>query len=269
MTGDAGTDIQVDDWDRHWTDLSNANLLNPAQQYRHHLVLRALNLDATQQARVLDIGSGVGEFLRILHGAHPTYPMLGIEVSSRGIEIARRRVPQALFVQRDLIAGTEKPGAHQAFATHAVCSEVLEHVSDPVRLLKNVRPYLADGCRVVITVPGGPRSRFDVHIGHRRHFTPAELHQLLTDAGFEVEMSTGAGFPFFNLYRVLVFLRGKRLVDDATGEPSILFKLASAIFRALFKLNLSRSSFGWQTFAVAHKPARFDAAARVRRSVAP
>jgi hypothetical protein len=112
---------------------------------------------------------------------------------------------------------------------------------------------MADGCRLVVTVPGGPRSSFDEHIGHRRHFTAADLRGVLTDAGFAVETTTGAGFPFFNLYRLMVILRGKRLVDDASGEPGALLKLASAVFDVLFKLNMPRSRFGWQTIGVAYK----------------
>ena len=59
-------------------------------------------------------------------------------------------------------------------------------------------------------------SAFDKHIGHRRHFTPERLRQLLLDAGLQVESLNGAGFsPFFNLYRLTVVARGKKLIDDA------------------------------------------------------
>lgn len=118
---------------------------------------------------------------------------------------------------------------------------------------KNARPYMADGCQLVVTVPGGPRSQFDVHIGHREHFSPARLHQVLTEAGFKVEYATGAGFPFFNLYRSLVVLRGSRLIAEASEKPGLLLRVTSALFRILFRLNISRSSLGWQTLAVARK----------------
>jgi 2-polyprenyl-3-methyl-5-hydroxy-6-metoxy-1,4-benzoquinol methylase len=36
-----------------------------------------------------------------------------------------------------------------------VCSEVLEHVDRPRELLANAAAYLAPGCRLVVTVPGG------------------------------------------------------------------------------------------------------------------
>jgi SAM-dependent methyltransferase len=245
--------VQPDDWDRHWRDLENSSVVNPAQEYRRQLILQFLRLDPATAPRVLDIGSGLGDFLRDLHALHPDVPKLGLEYSESGVEIARRRLPTALFLQRDLIAGNDDPGEHRGFATHAVCSEVLEHVDDPVRLLRNARPYMAEGCRLVVTVPGGPRSAFDVHIGHRRHFTPADLHKVLTDAGFTVQLTSGAGFPFFNLYRLTVILRGRQLVKDASGQPGALLKSVSGLYRALFRLNIAQSPLGWQTLAVARK----------------
>jgi hypothetical protein len=112
---------------------------------------------------------------------------------------------------------------------------------------------MAEGCRLVVTVPGGPRSAFDEHIGHRRHFTPDSLRSVLNAAEFTVESSVGAGFPFFNLYRIMVVLRGRRLVKDAVGVPSNLIRFTSAIFQVLFKLNRDKSRLGWQIVAVAIK----------------
>ena len=246
-------DSKADDWDRHLSEYHGSARTNPAQEYRRQLLLANLALDPARAPRVLDVGSGTGDFLVELNAIHPGIAKLGLEMSQSGVEISARRLAQARFLQRDLIGGTDEPGEYRAFATHAVCSEVLEHVDDPVRLLRNAKPYMAEGCRLVVTVPGGPRSAFDAHIGHRRHFTAADLHGVLTGAGFTVETTTGAGFPFFNLYRLMVILRGKRLVEDAAGEPGALLKLTSAVFDVLFKLNMPRSRFGWQTIGVAYK----------------
>jgi hypothetical protein len=137
---------------------------------------------------------------------------------------------------------------------------VLEHVPEPRRLLQNATPYMAPGCRLVVTVPGGPMSAFDRHIGHRQHFTPAALRGLLQEAGFEVESAGGAGFPFFNLYRLVVIARGQRVVDDATSaradSESRLARAAMAAFRVLFRVNLPIRRLGWQTIAVARRSAQ-------------
>ena len=185
---------------------------------------------------------------------------MGSEISAQGIAVAERKAPRARFVEVDHIAVADPPADLAGWATHAVCSEVLEHVDDPVTLMRHVRAWMAPGCRVVVTVPGGPMSAFDRHIGHRRHFTPADLAELLTDAGYAVERATGAGFPFFNLYRSAVVARGDKLVADvAAGETegapaSRLARVVMAGFRPLFALNRDTGTRGWQTVAVARVP---------------
>jgi hypothetical protein len=138
-----------------------------------------------------------------------------------------------------------------------VCSEVLEHVDSPEDFLKAARPFLAEGAGLVVTVPGGPMSAFDRHIGHRRHFTRDSISRCLAAAGFTVERVYLSGFPFFNLYRGVVIARGEKLADDVNagqgGFSAWLAGAVMAVFRGLFRLNLRNSPFGWQVVAVARK----------------
>ena len=243
-----------DNWDHHWKEREQIRITKfPAREYRRKLIVECLSLDCETDPRVLDIGSGMGDFLCDLNERYPNVPKLGVELSRTGVEIARDRLRNAIFVQRDLVAaGGDVPPEHSEFATHAVCSEVLEHVDDPVELLRNACGDMRKGCRLVATVPGGPLSAFDRHIGHRRHFSPDDLRQVLINAGYTVDFTASAGFPIFNLYRMLVILRGSRLVEDFKGEPGWLLRTTSRIFRSLFWLNLKRSPWGWQTIGIAH-----------------
>jgi len=125
--------------------------------------------------------------------------------------------------------------------------------------LRNARACLAPGATVVITVPAGPMSAFDRHIGHRAHFTPARIEQVLLDAGLEVDHVHGSGFPFFNLYRLTVVARGRRLIGDAEGDPSAAARAAMWAFSRLFRFNKLDGSRGWQLLAVAREPANFSA----------
>jgi 2-polyprenyl-3-methyl-5-hydroxy-6-metoxy-1,4-benzoquinol methylase len=246
----------LDDWDRHWEDYAEAAATNPAQAYRRALVLRMLAADTRPRPmRILDIGSGTGDLAADIHRAFPSAELLGLDVSDAAVEHAKRKVPAATFVQRDLVRGSGADPDHGGWATHAVCSEVLEHVVDPATLLANTRPYMAPGCSLIITVPGGPMSEFDRHIGHRRHFTPEAVRTVLEKAGFEVDRTDRAGFPFFNLYRITVLLRGKRLVEDvAGGTGSRAARAAMSLFGALFRLNTANSRWGWQILATARLP---------------
>jgi SAM-dependent methyltransferase len=244
----------ADDWDRHWTALDNAARRNPAQKYRRRLILDSLQIAGDGHgARVLDIGSGQGNLAVDLLARHPAADCVGVELSRSGVSIASQRVPRARFLERDLLQDSAPPNDLQGWATHAICSEVLEHLDEPERLMTNALAWMAPGCRVVVTVPGGPMSSFDGHIGHRRHYDPASLRRLLERAGLHVESVTSAGFPFFNLYRLAVIARGDRLLDDVSrpdgADPGWAARAAMRVFDAAFSLNRSRGPFGWQMLA--------------------
>ena len=244
-----------DDWNRHWDTYAESAALNPAQAYRRRLIFERLQLGAGA-ARVLELGSGQGDLSSEIATRHPGVELLGLDISFTGIEIAKQKVPAGTFYQQDFMRPFAVPEHYRAWATHAVCSEVLEHVDDPVQVLKNARRCLAPGARLVVTVPAGPRSAFDLHIGHKRHFTPASLQAVFTGAGLEVETLHGAGFPFFNLYRLVVVARGEKLIDDATnqGPLPVSARVAMRAFSWLFELNSGVTRWGWQLVAVAREP---------------
>jgi SAM-dependent methyltransferase len=251
-----------DDWNRHWDTFGDAVSGNPATAYRCRLILEALG-HVDSDAVILEIGCGQGEFTLMLAETFPQADVRGIDNSAEGIERAVRsanaRKLSVDFAQRDLLEKIELDDDHRTAATLAVCSEVLEHVDDPAVLLRNAADYLAPRCRLVVTVPGGPRSAFDRHIGHRRHFTATRLRRLLEENGFEDVRIRRAGFPFFDLYRLVVILRGKRLIADVEESKSELGSGTSGtalrFFDRAFRYNWDSSPFGWQLLAVARRSA--------------
>jgi SAM-dependent methyltransferase len=247
-----------DDWDSHWDDYAVAAERNPAQAYRRGLLLRLLERRGAPR-RLVDIGSGQGDFLLAASHRWPQAQLVGLEVSARGNEIARSKVPTARFIDVDLVNDRAPAQNLAAWATHAICSEVLEHVDDPPGLLRNARAYLSPGARVLVTVPGGAMSAFDLRIGHRRHYTPDDLQTTFTAAGLRTMMVGGAGFPFFNLYRRLIISRGERLADEistATGSARLAARAAMLVFRPVLPLSLPRSRWGTQIVGVAYEPSR-------------
>ena len=198
------------DWDHHWSNMHGAARLNPAQDFRRQVILghiRRLLPPGGGPLRVLDIGCGTGDLARDFLDAFPDAECLGIDASAIGIDLCRRKVPEASFEQVDLLNAGPVAPRFQGWATAAVCSEVLEHVDEPELVLENVKPYLAPGAPLIVTVPGGPMSAFDKHIGHRQHFTNQDLTNLLARTGYRALGVWGAGFPFFNLYRLTVIAR--------------------------------------------------------------
>jgi SAM-dependent methyltransferase len=241
-----------DDWDRHWDEYSQAAQTNPAQEYRRRMCFSLLGLkEPGTGVRLLDIGSGQGDMAAAVHAAYPAAEIVGLELSESGVQISRQKVPSARFVQCNLLEQSAAAENLKSWATHALCSEVIEHVDDPCRLLSNARKFMSSSCVLVVTAPGGPMSAFDKHIGHRRHFTPADLGDLFRHAGYEPNTTAGSGFPFFNLYKCVVVLRGKKLIDDVSARQnasaSPLARITMAAFRVLFNLNFKSTPWGWQT----------------------
>lgn len=259
--------LDSNDWDHNWDSFGEAALGNPANEYRAALILKLLGRPPAGST-VLDIGSGQGQFALWLQRMFPDITVWGVEYSATGVERSRRMAERedvpASFRQADLLRPVRL--AHgQEPATFAVCSEVLEHVADPTTLMRNARALLAPGCRVVVTVPGGPRSAFDHHIGHFQHFTAAKLGAILAGAGYTVERTLRSGFPFFNLYKLGVIARGRRLIADVERcVPGGRTLRGEAVMKSFLGFGFRHSAddfpLGWQMAAVAVVPGG-DAAA--------
>lgn len=252
MTSNSTTQL-ADDWDGHWASFDESASMNPAQHYRHRLVLKLLRQASPR--RLVDIGSGQGDLLELVSAAQPAAQLFGLELSQTGVDRTRVKASQADVRCVNLLGAEAESQVADIRADVAVCVEVLEHLDDPLQFLRTASAALAPGATLIVTVPGGPRSDFDKLIGHRRHYTPDSLRRLLDSAGFVVRSVDRAGFPFFNLYRFVVIGRGKKLATDvADGSTSRLAQIAMGAFGVLFRANLSRSRWGWQNIGVAQWP---------------
>ena len=245
-TGDPAVAPSVDDWETHWSEYADVAARNPAQAYRRLVIIDTIR-SIGRPHRLLDIGSGQGDLLGDLRREWPRAELLGVELSAEGIRWATEKVPGARFVQLDLLSDAVRPPELVGWADLATCSEVLEHVERPEVLLAAGAWFVRPGGYVVITVPGGPRTAFDRHIGHRRHFTAD---------GLEPVRVSGTGFPFFDLYKLVVLARGDKVIDDgsATTEPSRLADAVLKGFSLVLRPGLTTSRLGWQLVAIARRP---------------
>lgn len=226
----------------------------PLSIYRKRLIVNLLRrAGCGAGARVLDIGAGRGAMIQSILNAIPGVSALGLELSEVGVREAQRRLPEARFLRRDLLQPVEPSEVPRELAEFAVCSEVLEHLDEPEVMLRNAARYMAAGCVLVVTVPRGPMSAFERHLGHRRHYSPDEIARVIERSGFEIRHKVAAGFPFLNLFRLMMVMRGAALIEDASKPPALAVKLTRTLFGGLFRLNLG--VLGWQTVVVARKRA--------------
>ena len=239
-------------WNSHWTVQAEAAKINAAQDYRRRIIRANLGInDHGHGAIIIDFGSGIGCQLVDLARAFPNAKFIGIDSSYVGLEIAAVRLPRGLYACQDLSFGSKHRNSIRGLATHGVCSEVLEHVESPIDVLRNIRHFLTSEGTLVVTVPSGPISAFDVHIGHLRHYTQDSLRQLLLNAGFKNIIIKQYGFPFFDLYRLLVVVAGSRLINQYERPPSRMTRVLMALLRLSFKLNDLSVARGFQLLAIA------------------
>lgn len=118
---------------------------------RLNFIVSALKASLPEGAEVLDVGCGNGVISRSL-GAQG-FNVRGIDVSEKTIEKAKllNTFPNVRF---------EVVSAEQLVADghryHAViCSEVLEHLNDPGKLLRVLHQSLTDDGVLIVTVPNG------------------------------------------------------------------------------------------------------------------
>jgi SAM-dependent methyltransferase len=158
--------------------------------------------------RVLEIGCGHGGTLNLLRKACPQGKVFGFDLEMEGLALAHS-LPLAMVMQADIMG----PPFGRDFSV--VCLfDVLEHIPDDRQVLRNLCGLLAEGGRLVITVPAGPSlwSYFDIAVHHQRRYRLAEFQDKLTTAGFEVEYLTSymaALFPLIYLKRWWSALTGR------------------------------------------------------------
>ena len=105
----------------------------------------------------------------------------GVDVSPEAVEAARRRGHEVLLMDVD----EPLPFEDESFAG-VVLKDVLEHVGDPVRLVRDTRRVLRPGGRVFASSPDAQRWVWDDYT-HRRPFTRKSFRLLFEDQGFSVE----------------------------------------------------------------------------------
>lgn len=90
----------------------------------------AINLNLEKKSKVLDVGCGIGNLLKIL----PESNKYGVDIAKEYIRKAKLNIPEGTFVQ----ASVEKLPFDDEYFDFVFCTEVLEHVNNPEKVVNEI-----------------------------------------------------------------------------------------------------------------------------------
>lgn len=128
----------------------------------------------------LDFGCGTGTLTQHVIRRFRPARALGLDGTAAALETAAAR---GLPVRR---VDFREPLELDFAPTAITALDVLEHLDDPARALRNLSRAAAPGARLVVTAPAMPAlwSRWDEVSGHRRRYTRRGLRAELSASGW-------------------------------------------------------------------------------------
>jgi 2-polyprenyl-3-methyl-5-hydroxy-6-metoxy-1,4-benzoquinol methylase len=195
---------------------------------RLNFIIDVLRKRLPAGAEVLDVGCGNGIISRSLGGQG--FSVRGIDVSEKAIEKAKalNKLPNVRF---------EVVSAEQLVADghkyHAIiCSEVLEHLNDPGKLLKVINQVMHNNGVLIVTVPNGQG--------------PREL--LVTRPVIALQKKNNWVWRFVKKAKELFGYKGTTVQSDADNLTHIQFFTKTSLQKLAAANNFSIVRFGKTNF---------------------
>lgn len=197
--------------------------------------------------KVLEIGSGIGNYTKMIVKVSKHVYATDIrdeylkklnKLKSKNIEVTFADIEKNKFDQK------------VSQCDSIVCLNVLEHIMDDLRALRNMRSKLKRGGRLLLLVPSHKEffGTLDKGLGHYRRYNKSSLQRKLKQAGFKIErikyINPIAGLGWFLNARVL---KKKELWS---GNIKIFTALVKPL---IFLEKFIEPPFGLSVFVVAKK----------------
>lgn len=226
------------------------------------------NLNPKNGQRILDLGCGDGFYLYLLSNLDLNLTLVGVDSDKNALNSAKKRLDQkkVKLVQADLM---KKLPFSDDFFDGIVMSEVMEHLPDDIKCMKEVRRVLKKNGRLVLSIPHinypffwDPINwtldhLFNTHIKscfwagiwnqHLRLYTQDNLQNLLKKGGFKkatIAKLTHYCLPFnhYIINIVAIILAGKKM-------PNIFQRLFSK-YEENYQTRLKRSPLQRNKFSL-------------------
>lgn len=148
--------------------------------------------------RILDVGCGFGLMGKALKQKNGAIEVVGLEAEEKAAEIAKKNIDKVITGD---VEGVKMPFADGYFDC-LIYGEVLEHLKDPWRIMKEHAPYLKKGGCCIVSMPnishysiieGLLKDKWDykdagiLDSTHLRFFTINGMRKMLNDAGYIID----------------------------------------------------------------------------------
>ena len=226
---------------RHWWFVARQRILTDILQ----------RLDFSRSAQILDVGCGAGA---ILESFSKNFDAYGTDTSPLSIELCHQRGLRNVF--QCMLDDFPRP--EMRFDLISLL-DVIEHIEDDQRVLRQARDYLKPGGFILITVPAYRWlwSRHDDLNHHQRRYVKSELAERLTSTGFAIQM-----LSYYNtvLFPIALASRVTQNILKSQTDPTleIPHPLLNSLFTAIFAaerywLRRATFPFGLSLVALARK----------------
>jgi glycosyltransferase involved in cell wall biosynthesis/predicted SAM-dependent methyltransferase len=198
--------------------------------------------------RVLEIGSGIGNITKFLLDRDL---IIATDMDPKYLALLKNTFGKyrKFMIENLDISGTEVERYQSHHLDSVVCFNVLEHIEQDEKALKNIFNFLEPGGRLLLLVPSHPwlYGSLDQHLGHHRRYGMKELKNKLETAGFRVIF-----LKYFNRIGILGWFLNSRIIRRER-LPSLQLRIYNLLV-PVFKLEkFFPLPFGTSLIAVAEK----------------
>jgi 2-polyprenyl-3-methyl-5-hydroxy-6-metoxy-1,4-benzoquinol methylase len=211
-----------------------------ARRWKRH---RNTVLNLRAQGSILDIGCSSGAFLRTLRGS--PWELHGVEISEQEAERARISAGAEVFVGDPLDA----PFGPESFDV-ITCFHLLEHVYQPVELLKRIQTWLKPGGYLYVILPNIDSWEAGIFRSywyglelprHLFHFSPSSLERAARVAQMRtlrLQTLLEDSFSEHSFHYILQNMLGKIGISKAPMAAGLPASFPVKVIRKSFRLSI-------------------------------
>ena len=197
-----------------------------------------------KNAKILNLGAGTGEDLSVLNQFGDCFI---VDIEEKALEL----IPKTLYKEKKVADATKLP-YRNGFFDIVVCFDVLEHLSNDKKAVKEIFRVLKKGGNFVFTVPAFQFlfSTHDKALGHQRRYNMITINTMLKNF-YSIKTGYWNTFLFFPVALMRLFKKGSDAKVDKMEPPwlidsffYVLLKFENFIIKKGFRLPFGITIWG-------------------------